>query len=237
MKRTLILAVLAVVMIVSVIGCASGPDRLPTRVEERDNKGNAIGVPTPEWIKLYVGSGISALQAQPQYKDMYCIVGEETGVNLQFVLAWADNFSAQQRIGAMLRTNIVSAYQAKVDAAASSSGGANTAVEASGSYNQQIDNVINAVVNVAYSGAQRENDWWVLRRTYDPDQEGVYNDAYTAYVLYTIPKSQLDQQISSALQRAVDSDSELYTYTLQVAQDILSGGVTDWIANTPVDAE
>lgn len=204
-------------------GCASGPK---VTVVEMENKGTSMKVPAPDWIKTYTASGISAVQSQ--YKDKYCIIGEETGVNKQFVLTWADNFSAQQRIGAMLRTNIASKYQAAVSGRAQSTGGANSSGAAStdsGDYEQEIENSINAVVNVSYSGAQREADWWSLRRRYDPDQKDVYTDEYTAYVLYTIPKAELNRQIASALETSVDKDSLLYDITIALAQDILRNGV------------
>jgi hypothetical protein len=211
-------------VIVALIGCASKPK---VTVVEMENKGTSMNVATPEWIKTYTANGISKVQAQADFKDKYCIIGEESGVNRQFVLAWADNFSAQQRIGAMLRTTIVSKYQAGVQAAAQSQGGANASTAAgtaSGEYQQQIDNVITATVNVSYSGAQREADWWSLRRRYDPDRKDVFSDEYTAYVLYTIPKSQLNQQIAQALETAVSKDSALYDITIQLSKDILLKG-------------
>ncbi|MDR1363145.1 MAG: hypothetical protein LBJ35_03735 [Spirochaetaceae bacterium] len=212
-------------------GCASGPK---VTVAELENKGTLMNVATPDWIKTYTASGISAVQSQSQYKDKYCIIGEETGVNKQFVLAWADSFSAQQRIGAMLRTNIASEYQAKVQGAAQTSGGADTSSAqgaGSGEYNQQIDNSINAVVNVSYSGAQREADWWSLRRRYNPDRKDAYTDEYTVYVLYTIPKVELNRQIASALETSVSQDSALYDVTISMAQQILQNGITDWLAS------
>ncbi len=232
-KFRLTLTVFTVLLITVLAGsCGStapaAPEPLPVLVREMDNKGNALGITqTPEWITTYVMSGISAVQAK--YNDMYCIIGEETGVNKQFVLAWADNFSAQQRIGAMLRTNIATEYQARVQGSASSSGGANSGVMGTGNYNQEIENIINSVVNVSYSGAQRENDWWTLRRRYDPDQEGVYTDEFTAYVLYTFPKAELNRQIAYALESSVSRDSALYDITIEMAQTLLRGGIADWI--------
>jgi hypothetical protein len=208
-----------------VTSCASGPE---VRTVELDNKGKAIGVPTPDWIKLYVSKGITEVQKQKQFADKYCIVGEETSTNQQFALAWADTFSAQQRIGAMLRTNIESKYTAAVEGNSQSVGGANSSTAAgagSAEYKQEIDNSINAVVNVSYSGAQRDSDWWVLTRRYDPDVKDLYNDSYTAYVLYTIPKSQLNQQIAKALETSTSKDSVLYDITIQLAREILLDGV------------
>jgi hypothetical protein len=216
------LVALTAIVIVALVNCASKPK---VRVVEMENKGTSMGLATPDWIKNYTATGISAVQAQ--YKDKYCIIGEESGVNKQFVLAWADSFSAQQRIGAMLRTTIVSEYQARVQGSAQSSGSA-TMSSASGEYNQEIDNVINAIVNVSYSGAQREADWWSLRRRYDPDQKDVFNDEYTAYVMYTIPKTELNRQVARALETSVKADSALYDITIQMAKDILQSGMANW---------
>ncbi|MDR0668493.1 MAG: hypothetical protein LBF95_00280, partial [Treponema sp.] len=219
-KTTVILAVLAAAAVI-VSGCAGGP---AVRTLELDNKGKAIGVETPDWIKLYVADGVTAVQAL--FKDKYCVIGEESSTNLQFALAWADNFSAQQRIGAMLRTTISSKFQAAESGASQSSGGANsTSAAGTAEYRQEIDNAINAVVNVSYSGAQRDSDWWVLMRRYDPDQDDAYTDEYIAYVLYTIPKAELNRQIAQALETSVSRDSVLYDITIALAKDIMRDGV------------
>jgi len=187
-----------------------------TNIVELENKGTVMDVATPDWLKLYLGKGLSALQAR--YTDRYVIVGEESGVNRQFVISWADMASAQQRIGALLRTNIASRYQAAVTATAQSG------VAASGEYQQEIDNVLSAIVNVSYSGAQREADWWSLRRRYDRDNKEQYADEYTAWVLYTVPKTEMNRQIALAMETAASKDSALYDVTIALARDILLQG-------------
>jgi len=224
MKIWKITAVFFAIAILALTGCSSGPK---VKIVELENKGTSIGVSTPDWIKVYIEQGISRVQAQAEFRDKYCVIGEETGVNRQFVLAWADNFSAQQRIGAMLRTTIASEYQARVYGAAQSSGVTNSTLE-SGEYNQQIDSVINAIVNVSYSGAQREADWWSLRRRYDPDVKDAYTDEYTAYVLYTIPKAELNRQVAHALETSISADSALYDITIEMARQILQNGMASW---------
>jgi predicted Zn-dependent protease len=79
-------------------------------------------------------------------------------------------------------------------------------------------------VNVSYSGAQREADWWSLRRRYDPDNREVYTDEYTAYVLYTVPKAELNRQVAFALENSARADSALYDITIALARDILLQG-------------
>ena len=229
-KARYVFLALAVLLAIALVGCSSTPKSQGPKVTvvELENKGTSMSVETPDWIRNYTANGISRVQAQPEFRDKYCIIGEETGTNKQFVLTWADAFSAQQRIGAMLRTTIASKYEASVSGAAQSSGGANSSNAAgtsSGDYRQEINNSINAVVNVSYSGAQRENDWWSLRRRYDPDQKDVYSDEYTAYVLYTIPKAELNRQIAQALETSVSADSALYQITIDLARDLLLNGM------------
>ncbi|MCL2441681.1 MAG: hypothetical protein FWD14_08065 [Treponema sp.] len=217
-------AALAVFVLIALFACASKPK---VRVVELENKGTVMGISTPGWVTTYVAHGINRLQSQSEFRDKYCVVGEETGVNRQFVLAWADNFSAQQRIGAMLRTTIVSNYNAKVQGMAQSTG-VTGSTPSSGTYQQEIDSIISAVINVSYSGAQRESDWWSLRRRYDPDKKDEFTDEYTAYVLYTIPKSQLNEQVARALETSVNRDSALYDITIEMARQILQEGMGNW---------
>ena len=205
-------------------GCLSGPR---ATFVELENKGTAFNTPPPEWIRNYVSHGISRVQSLVEFRDKYCIIGEETGTNKQFVLAWADNFSAQQRIGAMLRTTIVSEYQARVRGIAQTAGVAGTSgVEST--YQQEIESVINTVINVSYSGAFREDDWWILRRRYDPDNLGSYTDEYMAWVLYTIPKVELNRQVAQALETSVTRDSALYDVTIQIARELMQNGMANW---------
>jgi hypothetical protein len=226
-KITVLLAVLTVIMIVGLMSCGSAPRIV---VSEIENKGTSTGIETPEWITTYISSGVSALQAMPLYAKKYCVVGESNGPNKEFVIVWADNFSAQQRIGAMLRTTIESAYQAH------ETGGSSISADGSdGTLQREIDNVINAVVNVSYSGAQREADWWVLRERHDTIND-TYSEEYTAYVLYTIPQQALNEQVASALATSVASDSALYDITIQMAQQIMENGLAEWLDGS-ADAE
>jgi len=227
MKKKVLAALTVMVIAALVVGCAT----TKVKVVELENKGTMTNIRTPAWVTTYVEYGISRVQAQSEFRDKYVVIGEESGVNRQFVVTWADNFSAQQRIGAMLRTTIVSEYQARIQGLAQSQGGSNTttaAGDSSGEYNQQIDSVVNAVVNVSYSGAQRESDWWSLRRRYDPDVKDAYTDEYTAYVLYTIPKAELNRQVARALETSVSADSALYEVTISMARQILENGLARW---------
>jgi hypothetical protein len=220
----LIMAIFAALIALFMINCASG-SRVPeptVRVIELENKGSVIRASTPNWVTTYIEHGISRVQALPEFRDRYCVIGEESSVNRQFALAWADSFSAQQRIGQMLRINIASQFEARIRGEAQSIG---LAGASSGEIQQEIDSLINAVINVSFSGAQREADWWSLRRRYDPDLIDVFSDDYTAFVLYTIPKAEMNRQIAWALETSVSADSALYDITIELARNILLGSM------------
>jgi hypothetical protein len=226
MKTVKTMAILTVITIMALVSCATR-----VKVVEMENKGTILKAPTPAWVNNYVKHGISKVQAQSEFKDKYCVIGEESGVNRQFVTTWADNFSAQQRIGAMLRTTIVSEYQGKIEGKAQTSGGASfttAADKSSGEFDQEINSIVNAIVDVSYSGAQRVSDWWSLRRRYDPDDKKEFTDEYTAYVLYIIPKAELNRQVAKALETSVKADSALYDVTIAMAKEILQNGLVRW---------
>ena len=223
----LAITILIVISIFGYLGCRSGPR---VRILEMENKGSITGESTPNWVRDYIRGGTTRVQAQRDYRDVYVIIGEATGVNLEFTVNWANNFSAQQRIGAMLRTTIASEYQARVQGMAQSAGGGTpaTAGEATGIYQQEIDSTINSIVNVSYSGAVFIGDWWSLRRRYDPDIKGAYSDEYTAFVMYTIPKAELNRQVARALETSVSADSALYDITIEIARQLMQNGIANW---------
>jgi hypothetical protein len=112
----------------------------------------------------------------------------------------------------MVRTNVASQLKA------TQKGARDTGLE------NKIDNFVNVNVNVAYSGAQRVNDWWALVRHYDPDRKDVYKDEYEVYVFYTASKTMLNEAASNALATAASKDSDLYQITIDLARQIMLPG-------------
>jgi hypothetical protein len=92
---------------------------------------------------------------------------------------------------------------------------------------RRYSNAINTLVSATYSGARKDSDWWVLRRRYDPDVKGAYTDLYTAYVLYTIPKKALDEQIVNEIDKIRDGYPELASAFDAITADILQRGL-EW---------
>jgi hypothetical protein len=201
-----IMAVFAAAVIVS---CATAKGR---EQKEMSNKGTIDKIPAPEWFTTYLRDGnILAVEALPAFKDRYCFVGYQRGPDLEFCQAFARQYDIQSQISEMVRTNVAGELKAK------------QAGDAGGLENS-IDNFVNGVLNTSFSGVQRTGDWWRSIREYDHDRKGAYEDYYEAYVFYTVPRSMLNQTIASAMEKAIDRDSELYQITIDLVREILTPG-------------
>jgi hypothetical protein len=175
------------------------------------NKGTIDKIPAPEWFTTYQREGnIVAVESLPAFKDRYCFIGAQNGPDLEFCQAFARQFQVQSQIAEMVRINI--AGELKATQSGDKSG-----------LDDAVDNFVNGVLNVSFSGAQMTGDWWRSVRVYDPDRKGVYNDRYEAYILYTAPRKTLNQAVSQALETAANKDSVLYDITIALAKRILLG--------------
>jgi hypothetical protein len=197
-----IMAVFAATVIVS---CASGP-KAP---KELLSKGTMDKKPTPEWLTTYLDGTIFDVEAL--FKDMYCFIGEERGPDLEFCQTFVRQYNVQAQIAEMVRTNVAAALKA-------------TRTGDAGGTDNAIDNFVNVVLNTSFSGGQRASDWWRLVRQYDPDRKEVYTDQYEAYVLYTVPRNILNQDVGTNIQTAASKDPELYQITMDFVRDIMTPG-------------
>ncbi|MDR0683954.1 MAG: hypothetical protein LBF83_02355 [Spirochaetaceae bacterium] len=200
--------IITVFAVMTIVSCATQKGK---EQRELSNKGTLDKIPAPEWYTTYKRDGnIVAVEALPAFRDRYCFIGEQRGPDLEFCQAFARQFNVQSQIGEMVRTNV--AGELKATQAGSSSGMENA-----------IDNFVNGVLNVSFSGAQRTGDWWRSIREYDHDRKGAYEDYYEAYVFYTVPRNTLNQAVSQALETAASKDSVLYDITIALAKKILLG--------------
>lgn len=174
------------------LGCASKPEPQPepkelegsVKTEVLEHKGTALGInELPVWVETYVSTGVSGLEKLSDYQGYYCFVGEETGTNLDAVQTWASTFDVSREIASTVSNRIDSLFTG----AASGS--------PDGEYGTYFENIVKSSANATYSGARKINDWWILIRRYDPDSRKKHTDEYRVFVLYTIEKETLDQQV------------------------------------------
>ncbi len=199
-RRGIVLALVGAALVFS--GCASKqdepePKELDAKVKSEvlEHKGTALGVnQLPVWVETYITEGVLAVEKLASYEGSYCFVGEESGTNIDALQSWVSSFDIPSEIAANVSTRV----NALFTGAASGS--------PDGEYGTYFENIVKSTSSASYSGARKVNDWWVLTRRYDPDQKKKYTDEYRCYVLYTIDKDLLDQQVLEMMDK-VASDT------------------------------
>jgi hypothetical protein len=196
MKKLALAVALVAALLVS--ACSGGPKaaKAPGYVEKTDtyilvdHKTKAVGQDVPDWVTLYISDGLHGVEAMDQFKDKYVFIGEDTGTNLNALRQWATGFTVAQELSRMVSTRV----QEKFAGAA-----AGSPDDAFGRY---FENVVKTVSESQFSGARKENDFWLLKRYYQADSKKVDREAYEYYVLVTIDRETLERQISGVLESA-----------------------------------
>jgi len=225
MKSVKVFSPLTVALMVIVVfaGCKSTGDAAPSiklestaKVETIEHKGTAFGITAlPPWLSEFIQrNGVRSVEELPEYKGKYVIIGQANGTGLQTVETWAKNFDAQQQIGATIETRVASIFKAHENLLPG-----NTDAK------RKYDNAINTLVKAAYTGARQEADWWLHQKITEKGKKDV-ETRYTSYVLYTIDKSVLDQQIRDQIVKIRDNESkELNAAFDAVTKQLLEKGL------------
>jgi hypothetical protein len=210
MKKIVYLS-LAVALVLA--ACSGGPKAVPAPdyVEKTesyvvlDHKAKAVGQDVPDWVTLYISDGLPGVERMDQFKDKYVFVGEDSGSNLNALRQWSSGFTVAQEMARMVSTRV----EAKFVGAAVGSPDAE--------FGRYFEDVTKNVASASYSGARKENDYWLLKRYFKSDGKTVDREAYDFYVLVTIDRSILERQINEVLD-GTKSDAPL-TREQQTAVD------------------
>ncbi|MFW5728994.1 MAG: hypothetical protein ACOCYG_04965, partial [Spirochaetota bacterium] len=191
MKRTHLLGMLvrlgAIVLILTVIsGCFGAGRGLPRDVDIDDpivrqpdildHKNYKFGREIPDWVFME-GFEIEQLR---EYRDFYVFKFESPRAqNLQGAQMWARNFQAAAELAQTIRNRV------EVKFAGSAAGDLDRVDE-------YLEEVVNSLAAAQFSGYRPEADYWLELRYYDAEGD-VAEEAYTYYVMYTIPREVLDR--------------------------------------------
>ncbi len=195
MKKIAII-ITSVILAFAVISCGSSPttptlEKKGPAYEVIDHKTMVIGGDIPGWVASFIDAGIQGIEAMPAFKDKYVFIAEDTGTNRSALSMWMTGFNVGQEIARMVSTRV----QAKFVGAAAGS--------PDDEFGRYFENVVKNAAEASYSGARKENDFWVLRRFFKADGKTVDREEYTMYILVTVDKPILDQQIEAVLNGTV----------------------------------
>jgi len=225
MKSVKMFALIAALMVIVMFdGCKSSAKPAPgikldstAKVETLEHKGTAFGVKDiPPWLSEFIQrNGTRSVEELSDYKGKYVIIGQANGVGLQQVETWAKNFDAQQQIGAAIESRVASVFKAHENL-----------LPGDAEAKRKYDNAINTLVRATYTGAKQESDWWLHQKVTERGKEPITR--YTSFVLYTIDKSVLDQQIRDQIKKIRDGENpELNAAFDAITKQLLERGL-EW---------
>jgi hypothetical protein len=195
MKKISLIIAVAVLGGMILMGCKSTPkEAAPAQLVEKtdayiviDHKTKAIGEGIPAWVSLFINDGVSAVEKIDAYKGKYVFIGEDSGINLNALRQWSTGFTVNQQMASMVSNRVEARF----------AGAAVGSPEAT--YGSYYENVVKAVAAASFSGARRETDFWLQKRYFKADGKTLDREDYTFYVLVSIDKAILDQQITSVI--------------------------------------
>jgi hypothetical protein len=197
MKKIVVFSLVLAALALAACGSSPAPSQdEPQYLEETstyevvDHKTKAIGGNVPDWVSLYIDKGLPGVEALEEFQDKFVFVGEDSGTNLNALRQWATGFTVNQEIARMVSNRV----QAKFAGAAAGSPDAE--------YGRYFEDVVKAVAEAQFSGARKENDFWLLKRYFRPDRRRTtLRETYDYYVLISVDKDILQRQIDEVLER------------------------------------
>lgn len=190
--KKLIVTLTAAALVMSAVSCASKPDnktlaKKGPAYEVIDHKTMAIGGDIPAWVATYIEGGAQAVESLDAYKEKYVFVGEDSGANLPALRLWVQNFNIAQDLAQMVSLRVKTKF---AGAAAGSP---------DDEFGRYFENVVKNTSEASFSGARKETDFWVQKRFFKEDGKTVDREAYDVYVLVSIDKESLKNQIQAVL--------------------------------------
>ena len=140
---------------------------------------------TPAWVEHYLQGGIPQLETLPQYVSRYVFVAESYGSNLTALNQWASLFDADQDLAPMAAKRI----QARLYKAASGN--------PDRVFGQYFESTSRLAADTKIKGGQKEGEFWLEVQP----ETGQINKEYVYFILITIEKSILQNQITPILNK------------------------------------
>jgi hypothetical protein len=139
--------------------------------------------------------GIPGLEAMAGYEDRYLFVEVNSGTNLKALEQWRSGFSVSQDFAQMVSSRVRSRL-----------------IDAAGNpdriYGRYFEGLIKTISDSNYSGVRRETDFWLFKRYFAEDGETIDREVYEYYILVSINKSILEEQIDLILRQVqIQTDS------------------------------
>ena len=159
----------------------------PRDYEILDYKNKTKGEIIPEWVNLWLESGISEIENLYVFSDCFVFIHRNEGNNFNALNLWNNNFSpvldfprlAASRIEARFSTSIT--YPDEV-------------------YGDFFEILVRAASDAPWTGATKEGDFWILKK-YLPYEDEPETESWEFLILVIIEKSNFTSQLNTIFEK------------------------------------
>jgi hypothetical protein len=148
-----------------------------------DYKNKTTGAAIPEWVNLYLNSGLREVEALKTYQGNFVFVYRNEGNNFNALQLWKENFSAELDFPRLAAARIEARFSAAVP----------YPDEEYGSFYEAL---IRAASDASWTGAAMADDFWI-RKKYPANETEDEQENWEFLVLVTIEKSRFSSQLET----------------------------------------
>lgn len=155
-----------------------------------DHKAKASGEDIPAWLIRYDSGGIPQVEYLEAYQDRYVFIAETSGTNAAVLDQWRSNFQLSLDFAGLVAPRIQNRFTKEI----------RTFPEQE--YGAFFEAVIKTAYDTVYAGAVQEDDFWLKKQYVAEDGVTPDKEIYVFFILVSISKTALQQQIQRILDTA-----------------------------------
>ena len=196
-KRLIGCAILGAILLTS---CFNKPARMilhlpyepeeiqtPRSYEILDYKNKAGGGAIPEWVNIWLDSGLHGVENSSAFRDRFVFIHRNEGNNFNAISLWNDNFSTELDFPRLAASRIEARFSASV-------------VYPDEEYGDFFEILVRAASDAPWTGAVGEADFWILKK-YLPYEDEPETESWEFLILVTIGKSDFTSQLNAIYQK------------------------------------
>jgi len=146
-----------------------------------DYKNKTIGEAIPEWVNLYLNSGLREVEALRAFQGNYVFVHRNQGNSFNALQLWKNNFSAELDFPRLAAARIEARFSAAVS-------------YPDDEYGAFYEALIRAASDAPWTGAIMKDDFWVRKR-YPASETEAEQENLEFLILVTMDKSGFSSQL------------------------------------------
>ena len=170
----------------------TSPSEVPEPVEESKNyiitdyKNRSRRNNIPEWLSLWLDSGIHAVEAMSAFQDYYLFISSNEGSNFTALNLWNDGFSPELDFPRMAAARIEARFSEAV-------------FHPDQEYGSFFEALIRTASDTPWRWMVKEDDFWIRRKFIPGDDEPDRED-WEFFILVSMEKTLFASQMDSVFQ-------------------------------------